>query len=291
MIEQKIRTELDRTADHRGTGDLDSVLRRGRTLRRRAIVARGTAAMLLAVAAIGFGPLLGQLASSAQGPVADGAGDPADITIAPGLDIPIDGRMGSVGQSVVYRGRVAPAPRFEPEGLEFPLVTDRPIDPPAELVDATDVVYAGNVGEVDVFLQPIGSDYSGLFGFVDRILDGGSEGGLGFIVWNSYTEDYNAGELLGATRPTGSIGGALIGMMNVDSSGRIEPRARGSFIGWPATPEGTSVVVLARDGEPLVWQRPVAGTVLFPLGEDIPTAGFEMTAYDAAGSVIETVGG
>jgi hypothetical protein len=295
MLEQKIRSELDRTTGPAGGGggDVDGVMRRGRFLRRRLALARGGAAVLVAVAAVGVGSLLDRAVPEQPDPVADGVVEPDSINVPSGLDIPIDGRIESVGQSVVYRGRLAPAPRFEPAGFEFPLVADRPLDePPAELLGPTAVVYAGNAGGVDLFLWPIGSeDYSGLFGFVDRILDGGSESGLGFLVWNSNHQDFSGGELLGARRPTGSVGGSLIGQMNVDSSGRTQPRAPGSFLAWPATPEGTSVVVLARDGEALVWQRPVAGAVVFPLGEDIPTTGFEMIAYDVAGSVIETVGG
>jgi hypothetical protein len=288
MIEQKIRSELDRTTGpgHSGGGDVDGVMRRGRFLRRRLVLVRGGAAVLVAVAAVGVGSVLDRAVPEQPDPVADGVVELGSITVVPGFDIPIDGAMGSFGTFAVYRGRIGPTPDFEPEGTEMPLEVREDVEPPFKLLDRVDVVYAGSVNEVDVFLQPLGSEHDGVFGFIDRVFDGPAEPGLGFNVSHPASESYNAGQLLGASRPTGALGGAVTSLAPVEQGAR--PDLGTWFLAWPATPEDTAVVGLLRDGEQVRWQRPVAGAALFVLGEGASTEGLEMVAYGADGSVIGT---
>ncbi|MGF1665855.1 MAG: hypothetical protein ACFCVC_06245 [Acidimicrobiia bacterium] len=287
MLEQKIRSELDRTTAPTagGGGDVDSVMRRGRFLRRRLMLARGGAAVLMVVAAVGVGSLLDQAVPDQPRPVADGVAEPGSINVLPGLDIPIDGEMGSFGRFTVYRGRMGPAPDFEPEGTEQPLEIREEIHPPVELIEA-DLVYAGTVNGVEGFLQPSRSGYTGLSGLIDRVFDGPGEPGVGFIAWHPASESINVGYLLGATRPTGSIGGVATGLMPVEPGAR--PDSGPSFLAWPATPEDTAVVGLLRDGEQVRWQRPVAGAAVFVLGEGVSTEGLEMVAFAVDGSVLGT---
>jgi hypothetical protein len=298
MLEQKIRSELDRTTGpvHSGGGDVEGVMRRGRLLRRRLVLARGGVAVLVAVAAVGLGSVLDRAVPDQPSSVADGVAEPGSINVLPGLDIPIDGAMESFGSYTVYRGRVGPAPDFAPDGYELPLMVREEIVLPAQLLDRGDVVYAGTVVDVDVYLQPLSSGDGGLLGFIDRVFDGPDEAGLGFIAWHPATESYSAGQLLGASRPTGPIGGPLINVEVIESGAAPPPRPSfyeglAEFLAWPATPEGTSVVLLLLNGEPVAWQRPVAGTAIFLLPENTISADLQMVAFAFDGSVIEAVGG
>jgi hypothetical protein len=247
-------------------GDLSSVVKRGRFIRRRrhTVVAAGSvAAMCLAVL-----PLLLTLGSS-SGPVGEYDGG-SEFVFASGFSVAVTGEPIESEGALVFAGTPAePAnARFDLAalGTEYPIsrsnAADLVVPPPSgpfesNALHASTLVYLGDAGGAQLALQETDGETCMFFGNGTEVTGGGF-----CDITDAPTIGYSADPEF--------------------------PQSRGGWLLWSMLPTDTSVVAVTLPNGDTFWQRPVSRTAFFAVASLDTLQDATATAFDSSGTVIAT---
>ncbi len=194
--------------------------------------------------------------------------------------LPVEGESGTIdtraGTLYVLMGSPSPRPEFDLalDGMEQPLVAGIPSWDPAVSVGDVPVVYIGDVNGRSVLFHT-----NGTISVLDRLtasLTGDSIGVHICLTSGSYDS---------AIGGVGFCGGGTssAGLFVRNGPGPLDT----GWATWIDVPAGTSIVTASVDGEGGLWQRPIAETVFFDLGE-LSAGQVTLTAISADGEVLGT---
>jgi hypothetical protein len=247
-------------------GDLSSVVKRGRSIRRRkrtVLAAGSVVGMCLAVL-----PLLLTLGSSPS-PIGEYGGE-SEFMFATGFRVAVIGEPIESEGALVFAG--APA---EPANARFDLArlgTEYPIDrrnaadlvvpPPGDpfesnALHASTLVYLGDAGGAQLALQETDGETCVFLGNGTEVTGGGFCG-----ITDAPTIGYSADPQF--------------------------PQSRGGWLVWSMLPTDTSVVTVTLPNGDTFWQRPVSRTAFFAIVSLDTLQDATATAFDSSGAVIAT---
>jgi hypothetical protein len=241
------------------SGDLESVIRKGKT--RRRVFQIGSWSLAVAMSAVIFGiPLM--INPSPSSFASDGS-----LELLPGFDVPVTGTPIESSGALIYAAEPGPATSPVVDVAQFGTeVTISPADPQDFVVPISD--NPGNALQADrvVYLGDLGAAQLALHRFDDQLmvyLGNGTQVAGGGI---SVTCD-------------GLAGGDF-----------VDP-AVGRWLAWTRLPEATAMVAAETSDGERYWQRPIGRTVVFILPDGTTVDPSTLSALNAEGDEIATTRG
>jgi len=259
MLEDRLRRELqaEDAAIPKRSGSLDSVLRRGRHLRRTAWVATAALATLAAVGAVVVIGFSLPRVPTAEVTALDDAGSGGIVELV-GVAFSYSSELSD--DPLVFAGVLGPEPRFDTStlGHEVPLVQGFTAESLRDLPGPEPtgpILYAGSIDSTPIVV------YQGAMGpleeFFDLVEDGHHDGTLCWAALQA-----------GCSRPAER---GIIGWGQRSAEGIVD--------------EDVAVVSVIVNDIPVVWQRPVSGVFSVPFdGRE----SIQVALYTADGTEVVT---
>ncbi len=269
MIDERTRDYVRSAVENtpRRTGDMGSVISRGR--RRHRVTRIATAVSVTAILLIAVGAAV--WLRPADQPFVSGV-EPSQLELPNGFVVDVAPESIVSEGAVVYVGMPGPEPKFDPAGLGTeikltPGVASDLVVPPSSnplernAIHAATLVYLGELNGTQVALQAIRGGFFGVGG-----------------------TDYLCVFLGNGTEMTGGgtcdIDNGLAWQLDQD-----DPPI-GDWVLWTGLPESAAVVTVESVDGTTYWQRPTARTVFFNLPDGAGVRPFTLVALDATGNTI-----